>query len=354
MQIHVVRPDELGAAEVDAWRAMQRATVALGSPFLSPEFSLAAARFRPAARVAVLTDARRIVGFFPFERHRLGVGVPICGWLTLCQGLIHAPGAEWDPQELLRGCGLAVWQFDHLVAEQRPFAPYQEATAPSPVIDLPDGFASYYAKLRVKSPQFCKELERKARKLARDVGEPRIVVDPRDTSALRKLMAWKSEQYRRTGLVDRLSLPWVVGLIDALLATRGDHVSGLLSGLYAGDQLVAGQFGLRSGKLFAGWFTAYDPRFGRYSPGLIQVLRLAEALPGAGVHVLDMGKGPANYKETVKSRDIFVAEGIVTGTSALTAGHRARRASVQWAARTLDNHPGLYHATRPLRSSLRR
>ena len=104
MRVSVSRPEELGPAEIAAWQSMQRATAALANPFLSPEFTLAVGRFRPGVRVAVLTDGQAVAGFFPFERRRLGAGVPICAWPgTLCQGLIHAPGVEWEPQELLRG-----------------------------------------------------------------------------------------------------------------------------------------------------------------------------------------------------------------------------------------------------------
>ena len=333
---------------------MQRATASLANPFLSPEFTLAVGRFRPGVRVAVLTDGQAVAGFFPFERRRFGAGVPICAWPgTLCQGLIHAPGVEWDPQELLRGCHLSVWQFDHLVAGQRPFERYQEAMAASPVMDLADGFSAYHAKLQIKSPRFCRELARKTRKLERDAGDLRFVADSRDTGLLRTLMAWKSEQYRRIGAIDRFDRPWVVGLLDALQATRGDHVSGLLCALYAGDKPLAAQFGLRSGNLLAGWFTAYDPGFGKYSPGLIQSLQMAEALAAAGVHAIDMGEGAASYKERLKSYDIFVTAGIVAGRSMLAAAHRARSASSQRAARAALQHPRLYHATRRIRSALR-
>ena len=202
-----IRPGELGPAEIATWHAMQRATPSLANPFLSPEFALAVGRFRPGAYVAVLTEGQFIAGFFPFERRRLGVGVPVCGWLTPCQGLIHAPEVEWDPRELLRRCGLSAWQFDNLIADQRPFRPYHAAIVPSPMIDLADGFDSYYAKLRVKSPHFCRELERRARKLEREVGELRIVADSRDTNVLRTLLNWKSDQYRRTSHVDRFECP---------------------------------------------------------------------------------------------------------------------------------------------------
>lgn len=74
--------------------------------------SVAVDKFRSDARVAVLTDGPDIAGFFPFQRRRLGVGAPIGAGMTGCQGLIHAPAAEWDARELLRACQLSVWQFD--------------------------------------------------------------------------------------------------------------------------------------------------------------------------------------------------------------------------------------------------
>ena len=109
--ISVIRPSELGPAEITAWHDMQRRTPALANPFLSPEFSIAVGRVRPAARVAVLTDGQDITGFFPFERRRLGVGVPIAAGLTDCQGLIHAPARDVGcscAAESLPDIGLAV------------------------------------------------------------------------------------------------------------------------------------------------------------------------------------------------------------------------------------------------------
>ena len=96
MRISVIRPDELGPGDIAAWHTMQRSTASLANPFLCPEFAIAVSRVRPAARVAILSDGPSLLGFFPFERRRLGVGVPIAAELTDCQGLIHAPGAEWD------------------------------------------------------------------------------------------------------------------------------------------------------------------------------------------------------------------------------------------------------------------
>ena len=352
MRIAVIRPDELGPAEIAAWRSMQQASPLLANPFLSPEFAVAVGRFRPEARVAVLTEGQTVTGFFAFERRGLGLGVPIGGWLSGCQGLVHTPGAEWDPRELLRECDLAAWQFDNLIAGQQPLKRYEAATRPSPVIDLADGFEAYYAKLWVKSHRFCRELARKARKLGREAGEVRIVPDSRDGGLLRTLTAWKSEQYRRTCHVDRFERPWVGDLMQALLAARGDHVRGLLSVLYAGDQPVAAQFGLRAGNLLVGWFTGYDIRFAKYSPGIIHLMQLAEQLAKVNIHAIYMGKGAKRYTEAIKSHDVFVAEGVVTSRSILGAVHGVRGASAQWALRTVRRRPGLHRvADRLLRRS---
>lgn len=333
---------------------MQRATASLANPFLSPEFTIAVGRFRPGARVAILYDGQYMVGFFPFEKGRLGAGAPICSWPgSLSHGLVHAPGVEWNPRDLLRGCRLSVWQFDHLVAGQTPFERYQVATAPSPVIDLSKGFVSYHAQVKAKSPNLLRNLARCARNLARDAGEFRFVADSRDTSLMRILMAWKSEQYRRIGAIDRFDRPWVVGLLDALHSIHSDDFNGLLGVSFAGGIPIAAQFGMRFGHVFAGWFTAYDPHFSKYSPGIIQLMRMAEEFAAAGIGVIDLGEGAADYKERLKSYDVFVAEGFVTGRSALAGMHRARGASARWVGRTLFQHPRVYHATRRVRTTLR-
>ena len=199
MQISMTRPSELGPDEIATWHSMQRKTESLANPFLCPEFAIAVDNFCPNAHVAVLADGPDIVGFFPFQRRRLGLGVPIGYGINDAQGLIHAPDAEWDPRELLRACKVSVWQFDHLVEGQRPFERYAAAVARSPVIDLTDGFPSYQEKLRAKSPQFCKDLARRTRKLEREAGELRFMVDSRDLAELRALMRWKAVQYQRAG-----------------------------------------------------------------------------------------------------------------------------------------------------------
>ena len=344
MQISVVRPGELGPGEIAVWRSMQRQTESLANPFFCPEFAVAVDSFRADVRVAVLTEGPKIAGFFPFQRRPFGVGVPIGAGLTDCQGLIHSPGVEWDPRELLRRCRLSTWQFDHLVEGQRPFERYVAALTPSPVIDLADGFTAYREKLRVRSPQFCKDLDRKARKLEREAGELRFVVDSRDVAGLNALTSWKSDQYRRNGWIDIFDRPWIADLIHYLFSMHNNDFSGLLSLLYVGEAPVAAHFGLMAGHVLAHWFPAYDTHFGRQSPGLIQHLRMAEETAALDVHLIDMGTGAERYKQTLKSYDLFVAEGVVTQGPLFAAAHRARSTLAVSARRQIKQYPALFHA----------
>jgi CelD/BcsL family acetyltransferase involved in cellulose biosynthesis len=345
LRVEVARPLELGKAECEQWHAMQRRDPHLGNPFLAAAFARSVDRFHDNARVAVLSTGPDIVGFFPFERHRFGIGRPIAAGLSDCQGLVHADGVELelDAHELVRRCGLSVFEFDHLVEGQAVFEPYVTTRAPSPVIDLSHGYGAFEALLRDGSPKFLRTTRSKARRLGRDVGELRFDDDVRDPDALRLVMGWKSAQYRRTGRSDRFARSWIVELVDYLLAADDPACSGALSMLYAGDQPIAGHFGLRSENVLAAWFPAYDVRVARYSPGLIQHLHMAEAAAASGIQVIDLGRGDREYKDSLKSSELTVAEGRVLRAAApAAAAYWAARAPLRTGRNFVVTRPRLY------------
>ncbi|WP_433180019.1 GNAT family N-acetyltransferase [Actinoallomurus sp. CA-150999] len=350
MRFDIARPDELGEPELARWRALQGAGAALGNPFLSPEFALAVGRFRDDARVAVLSEGPRIVGFLPYERHALGLGRPIGAGLTDCQGLVGPPDLEFDVRALLRACRLSVWEFDHLLAEQAAFAPYHAETRVEPVMDLTAGFAAYADEARKRSPKTLKTVRYKERKLGRETGEVSYTFDERDPAELRRLMAWKSDQYRRTGRTDRFAVPWITALVEHLHATG----VGVLSVLRAGDRAVSAHLGLRAGPVMAGWFPAYDVEFGRYSPGMIGHLRMAEAAADAGIGWIAMGRGGREYKDWLKNAEFPIAEGRAARVSAAAGLHWVREAPMRRARSAVLANPALYAgADRVLRAYAR-
>lgn len=324
MKVGVARPGELSTAELERWRKFQRADPALGNPFLAPEFSLAVDQARDTARVAVVEDGGRVVGFFPFERRGRFVGTAIGFGIADCTAFVHAPGLEWDARELVRACGLPVWEFDHLVAGQQAFAPYHARCVGSAVMDVSAGFDSYLAERMATSSGLIKDLQRRIRKLGREVGEVRFEYEVRDAEALRTLMAWKSAQYRRTRVHDRFATAWIRQVVEHVAAAKTAECAGTMSVLYAGDRPAALHFGLRSETVFSGWFPAYDPDLARYSVGRALWLRLAEHAAAGGARYVDLGRGEAAYKDELKSRELVIAEGRVT-ISRPVAAMRATR-----------------------------
>ncbi|MGW7042942.1 GNAT family N-acetyltransferase [Streptomyces avermitilis] len=349
MDISVYRPGELSAADRAAWTALQSkahldGSPELANPFLSPEFTLAVGRCRRGVRIAVAREDGEPAAFFPFQRTATGVGRAVGLGVSDCQGLVHRAGFTWDAQELLQACGLALWEFDHLVEGQAPFEAGAAGTFPSPVMDVDQGYEAYLRGLRARSPKFTRTTLAKERKLGRDAGGVRYVHDERDPAALRTLMTWKSAQYRRTGRSDRFAHAWITHLVQQLFHSRSEPFAGILSVLYADDRPVAAHFGLRSERVLACWFPAYDPAYAKYSPGLILHLRMAEAAAADGIAHLDLGRGQKDYKDSLKTREIAVSEGWVTRRHPIAFGHRAHRAPVRALRNAVLSRPELFES----------
>lgn len=209
-------------------------------------------------------------------------------------------------------------------------------------MDLDQGYEAYLGHLRVKSPKFTRTTLAKERRLARDHGTVRYVHDERDPAVLRTLTEWKSAQYRRTGRSDRFAQSWINELVRQLFHTGSPQFAYLLSVLYVDDVPVAAHFGLRSERVFAQWFPAYDPAYAKYSPGLILHLRMAEAAAADGIAYMDLGRGQKQYKDSLKTRELTVSEGWVALRHPAAIGHRARRAPVRALRNTVLSRPELF------------
>lgn len=348
MNVHVVAPGELSDVERRRWLAFHRSNPHLASPYFHPEFAQAVGEVRPDARVAVLEQDGEIAAFFPFQISRLGVGRPLGGGLSDYQGVIASQHARFDARELLTQAGLAIWEFDHLLAGQKPFKPFHRKQAISPILDLSAGFEAYLRGRREAGAERITQIQRKLRKLEREVGKVEFVLHCRDPRVLDVLVDWKSNQCRRTGVLDFFhALDWTLPLVRRILATEADGFSGLLSALYAGGRLAAVHFGMRSERALHWWFPAFDPEdeLAKYSPGGILLLKLAEHAAELGIQVLDLGKGEEAYKTSFMSGAVQIAEGAVDTESWPAALWRAQHRSRQW----LKSTPALA----PLRQGLR-
>jgi len=294
-----------------AWLEIQRADAALANPFFHPEFTRAVGAVRQDVEVAVLSDGGNIVGFFPFQRGPREAGRPVGGVLSDYHGVVHGPDAAIDPKTLLRGCRLRAWRFNHLIASQAAFAPHHVATATSPYVDLGDGFEAYCIGRRQSGSRTVERLLRFERKIQREVGPLRFVAHQVDDELLDTLFRWRVAQYERIGAVNFLATDWSASLVRRIAQTDATDFGGMLSALYVDDRLVAVHLGMRSGAVVHGWYSGYDDALRKYSPGMLLLLNLFRQAGDIGVRRFDFGKGPEQYKQSLKTGEIALAEGVV-------------------------------------------
>lgn len=325
MKVHALRDGALAPELVRVWSEIQRATPRLDSPYFRPEFTEAVAAVRGDVEVAVLERDGAPVGFLPFQRARWNVGFPVGVKVSDFQGVVAAPGIQWDAMELIDGCGLATWHFDHLLAEQKPFAPHHYRPERSPYLDLSRGFDAWRAERRRAGSRLLDQVLRKTRKIERELGPLRFEWHTDSRAVFEQLLAWKREQLGGSEAVNVLRRPWVLALLERIRATEGEDFSGLLSALYVGDQLIGVHLGMRSRHVLHWWFPTYARDFQRYSPGLILLVELVRAACARGVERLDLGKGPESYKYSLESGSIALVEGAVDCRAAIRLSRAAWR-----------------------------
>jgi len=321
MKISAVPVRSLTPELTEAWIRLQESNPDLASPCFSPHFAIALAQFADDVHVGLLRDQGKVVGFFPFRRGRYGMGKP----LDMCDydGVVCAPGLEWSPEQLLRGCGLSSWDFGHLLASQTPFARFHRTAAESPLIDLSEGYEAYVRENRAAGSEQIKKAGNLERRLEREVGPLRFEAHKASPAILGQLLQWADEKRNRY----RSNDDWTLKFLQQLLATSTDTFSGMLSLLYAGEHLAAAHFGIRSRHVWHYWFPAYSATFEKYSPGIILLLKMAQAAEALGLRVIDLGKGDQPYKQRLKNRAIPLAEGFVEIPSFISTARVIKRRS---------------------------
>jgi CelD/BcsL family acetyltransferase involved in cellulose biosynthesis len=333
MKVTVLPGHSLTERHSDRWSMLQQSTAALASPYFCPAFTQAVASVRRGVHVGLVEQDGEIVAFFPFQRGGMRTAKPV-GWpMSDCQGIIARDDTTVDPSRLLRGCGLSIWDFDHLLVGQTAFHPYHVQRTESPVIDLSAGFDAYKAERKQAGSRFVEQTARKRRKMERELGPLRFETHVTDPDVLRQVIEWKSAQYERTGLVNVLGHAWTGRVLERICGIQTDAFAGTLSVLYVGDRVAAAHMGMRSATVWHWWFPAYDRELEHYSPGVILLLEMMERAPSAGIRLIDLGKGDETYKRRAATGAVALAEGSVALPSVATTVRKAKRDLESWVRR---------------------
>lgn len=328
--VRIISANELTSSQLGRWAEIQDSEPMLASPYFCPEFTQAVAEVRGDVYVAVIGNRTQADGFFPFQRGRFGTGRPVGGRVSDYHGAVVDFRLDWSPLTVLRAARLSSWEFDHLPPAQRPFLPYRASVADSHYVPLTGGFTAYERHLKNAGATLLSKHAQCLRRVEREIGPVRFEPNVVDEGALGQVIAWKSAQYRRSGLVDLFSFSWARRLLERLLYLRNANFSGVLSALYAGGRLIAGHFGMRSRSVWHWWFPAHDPELHRYSPGMVLLLEAIRTAADSGCRELDLGKGDAFYKDRLRGETRPLAAGRVEIPSLTTSLRRAARTAESW------------------------
>lgn len=316
------------------WIRIQEADRAFRSPCFRPEFVAAVDAVRDDVEVAVFEQEGRPVGFLPYERRNRGRARPVAGKLSDFHGGIVSGDVGWTAERFLSGCGLASFDFDHLVAGQRSFDDRAWARWDSWAVDLRGGFDDYCRERRASSASRFRKIESRGRKLEREVGPLRFTLDDRDPAAFDSLMRWKRGQYHDTGVADVLSHEWAAALVRRVLQEKETGFRGLLLTLRAGDALVAVDLCLASHGVLQSWFPAYDRAFADYSPGHVLLLETARRAADGGLHRIELGRGTEDYKRLFANDTTPLVEGAVDLRPVVGSCRHVAQRLVEWARRS--------------------
>ena len=324
--LQLVGFNDLSAPELDTWRRLRADNPLLDSPYFDPAF--AAAVQASGVDVTVAVDGRGAALSTLMACQRDGSVLRPVGWPGAdFQGPVLAPGAAFDPRELLVD-GVRAFEFDHWLLPSPGVEPWLETRAASPYVEVTDGLDGYLSRASKSGRDNISQARRRTARAERELGAVRFCAQSSDPEALAWLVDRKREQYAATGARDHFAPTDRRTLLSLLLETHEPGCEGILSTLHFGETLVAAHFGIRSRSALHWWFPVYDPAFAGYAPGWILLRELAIVAPELGFERIDLGRGEDEYKRRARTGEVEVAAGAVAGTATRRVGHKARRAAV--------------------------
>ncbi len=314
LDIDVLRPRALSSDLVERWLALQAADPGLDSPFLSPRWSRTVEHAKggddPGLRVVVVYEgdvARAFMAVRVQAFTAMAPGAPMCDY----QGLVAETGFRLDPRDLVHALDVGRLDFSHILADQPAFARYQRGTDRSLIAHMPDGYEAYAAERKTAGVGILKDLDKKRRKVEREVGKAVFNADSRSLSEFEQLLSWKRAQLRATNQTDLFATPWTGRLLRDLFESRDPEFGATLFTLHIADRLAAAHLHLRGTKVIHAWMIAHDAELERYSPGLLlfqDILRWMDATP---FNRLDLGPGDYRFKRELSNAHRDIAHGFV-------------------------------------------
>jgi len=248
-------------------------------------------------RIAVVEDNGQIEAFVPYEMGDGGVAAAVGGIHTGVDGIVSS-GAPLDMRAVIKKSGLRGWRFSRTPAEQKDLDPYryqgQYHCRSVSCVDLSQGHEQYLSSLDVSAKKRVTRTESYRRALQRKTGCVELEWASPKPEYFDQLIEWKSAQYENVHSWSGRPL----SVMRDLAFSDEDDCRGLLGVLFAGDEAAAVTLCLAGPSVIALWTLAYNPEFGRFSVGTMQLLDLFSGAAQRGIKLVDFG---ADFKQTTNT-----------------------------------------------------
>ena len=324
MCVEAKHPKELTEAEITAWRAIVAERPDLSSPYLAPEWAQAVGAVRPDARVVVYRNGTsgEPEAFLAVQRPSGAIALPAGGPVCDYQALICRRDFAGDPAEAAQALGVGRIDFTYGLRSSAIGTCLKSSDA-GHVVNFAEGWDAYCAERKSAGSKVISRARKKWNKLVRECGEVTVEKFSSEDASFDQLIAWKREQYARTGVADVFARDWIDQLVRSI-RDFPEHgaFGGAMFVLKVRQEAAAMLFCLRSGKTLHAWFTAYDPALAEHSPGLLLFVEAIRAAAEAGYEELDLGAGDYPFKQSLANSVRETGAGFI-GRPGLTAASRA-------------------------------
>jgi CelD/BcsL family acetyltransferase involved in cellulose biosynthesis len=281
-------------------------------------------------------------GLGPFVT--FGPRADACNFLDFFEPLASAPdpAAAARPVRWLPRVALGAHEITSVAPE-----PLASGCTPAPYVDwlrFPQ-WSAFEAHVASRRPSLRPDAKRKRRRLEERLGPLEFRWDDDRPSAFETALAWKSEQYARSKVLDCFSIPQNVAMFREL-RRRGLVI---VSSLSAGERLVAVHLGALWRGRFSYWVPAYDREVLLLSPGRLLLDDMLRESHARGHVEFDFLLGDESYKYHYATHQRVV--GSIGKAPFQVSLHDAVRASVKSA---LARYPSLREKARALENAFTR
>ena len=167
---------------------------------------------------------------------------------------------------------------------------------------------------------------RKKRAIERKLGAVSFVPDARDPKLIQQMTDWKVLSYKQEMDLGKLR----TDLFEYIHQLEVPSFRGIISALYAGNQVLAIHFGIRYQHVLKGMVVSFNPEFEENSVGLLLLYHLIKEYEALDYNVLDFGPGEHSYKVNFTNSEVPVIQGTLRIDSL-----KQRVKSIRWLYRSL-------------------